>query len=310
MSKKKDEAKFIDRDHCINCGSLSLSQVSGGLFGDSPLRELIENDPWGECPMPFIENKNWSYVECNDCNQTFHRFVLAPDWNEIRFSDWMTQEAIQEFEASTNTPENHFNTAKSHIAHILRLEKLTRAIRGSGAVRLLDFGCGWGEFLATADRFGFTSIGIDRSSGRRSLGQHSEIFPSIKELIDKTNPSIQFHAITLFEVLEHVDEPLPILLSLADLLVPGGILVLETPDCTNVTEIDSELSYRKIHPLDHINGFTPKTLTNIARRAGFRPAKDYASHVTVERAAIFKAEVRRILNGIGGASTQRYFTKI
>jgi hypothetical protein len=52
--------------------------------------EFISNDLWGEDPAPFLKNKQWRYVKCSDCDQAFHQFILAPEWNERRFSKWMT----------------------------------------------------------------------------------------------------------------------------------------------------------------------------------------------------------------------------
>jgi SAM-dependent methyltransferase len=285
-----------------------LEELSGGLFGNAPLRNFIENDPWGENPMPCIEKKKWSYVQCKDCTQMFHRFVLSPEWNEIRFSEWMTLEAMQKFGETINTPSHHFDKAKQHVSHILCLEKMTRSLRNNGAVRILDFGCGWGEFLAMCDRFGFIGYGIDRSSARRQFGQHVTIFPEIDDL--KNKPKTQgFHIITLFEVLEHLDDPLTILQALKDYLIPGGILVLETPDCSGVKGINSESEYRKIHPLDHINGFTPDTLRTIAERAGFTSIKPDISHVTSDRLKVVKTEIKELVYGYIKSRTQLYFQK-
>jgi hypothetical protein len=43
--------------------------------------EFISNDLWGEDPAPFLKNKQWRYVKCSDCDQAFHQFILAPEWN-------------------------------------------------------------------------------------------------------------------------------------------------------------------------------------------------------------------------------------
>ena len=68
-------------------------------------------------------------------------------------------------------------------------------------------------------------------------------------------------------MLEHLDDPAAILRRLATLMYQGGLLVLETPDCTGVSDIRSQQDYLKIHPLEHINAFTHKTLCSIASRA-------------------------------------------
>lgn len=304
------EASFIDRDHCINCNSTRLTLLSSGRFGDEPLKSFIVNDPWGKSPMPYIQNKTWGFVQCAKCGQKFHRYVLSPEWNEIRFSQWMSQDAIEAFEAQIQTPMSRFEKSIEHVQHVLRLEKMTRGIRGEDPIRILDFGCGWGDFLATADRFGFIGYGIDRSSGRRNLGQHASIFADIDELMEEVGTDISFHAISLFEVLEHLDEPLAVLRTLSHLIVPGGVLILETPDCENVNDIVDLDSYRKIHPLDHINAFTAETLTSIARRAGFVPLKRPASYVTMDISNIAKTGIKQLLPRLQSVGTQKYFRKL
>ena len=81
-------------------------------------------------------------------------------------------------------------------------------------------------------------------------------------------------------------------------------MIVEVPDTSGVRRIASREDYYKIHPLDHINAFTPETLVSIMRRAGFSPfAKKPAFVATsLERVAkdIAKAALKQ-------RSTQRYF---
>jgi 2-polyprenyl-3-methyl-5-hydroxy-6-metoxy-1,4-benzoquinol methylase len=135
---------------------------------------------------------------------------------------------------------------------------------------------------------------------RRRKGER--IVPSIDEL-----PETQFHAVTLFEVLEHLDAPISVLRSLRELLVLGGVLVLETPDCSGITTIVSERDYRNIHPLDHINAFTPATLCSIASRAGFRSIRRPVSYVTADTLKLLKRATSAIVPT--RHSTQQYFVK-
>lgn len=89
----------------------------------------------------------------------------------------------------------------------------------------------------------------------------------------------------------------------------GGVLVLETPDCTGVAGIQDETSYRKIHPLDHFNAFAPETLTRIAERAGFKKVEPCVSHVTVERRTVLKEEAKHLLRKFLKDTTRQYFRK-
>ncbi len=299
------QAEFIERNHCIACNSAHLSEISHGRFTDYPLAGFIEADPWGENPMQYLQEAEWSLVKCSDCQQVFHRRILNDWWNERRFTNWMSRDAINEFEdrRGGNTFSVKFDRARSYISHIIRIEKLTRGIRGDGSIRLLDFGCGFGEFLSICARFGFEAVGVDRATPRIE-GAAVRIYRSLDEL----DGHERFHAITLFEVLEHLDEPGPILESLSERLVPGGLLILETPDCKGIVDIKTHRDYDKIHPLEHINAFDHDTLKSIAERHGFRNIKRVPVQVTADQFHVLKSEVKYIL-GRDGISTQLYFRK-
>lgn len=287
-------AQFNTRTACINCGSASLKQLSDGLFDQQPLHGFLSADPWGESPVPFLAGQPWAYVQC-DCGQRFHKYVLTPEWNDINFSRWMSAEAIAEFARQHGAMK--FERAAHYVKHILQLSSLIKA----RPLRLLDFGCGDGEFLTLCHQFGFETTGVDRSTARRDKA--GDVFASIDELGDRT-----FHVITLFEVLEHLEEPASILAILRKHLLPGGILIIETPDCTGVERIDSRHAYDAIHPLQHINGFTPETMRSIAERNGFKAIAKPVSHVTASPVKVAKTEARRALAKVLKPTTQQYFT--
>jgi SAM-dependent methyltransferase len=276
---------FVSRDRCIACGSDKLVEVTGGCFGEEPLRSFIANDPWGENPIAILERERWSLVHC-DCGQTFHRFILSAEWNAIRFSKWMSAEAIHEFEANHGAGSH----ASAHVQHVLRLQKL-------GVRRLLDFGCGFGAFIEICGLFGLDAQGVDRSSARQS-GASVRVHPELDDV------SGTFDAITMFEVLEHLDDPLGMLEALKKRLKPGGFMVIEVPDTTGVTAIRSREDYYRVHPLDHINAFTPQSLAAMMARAGFQPLIRIPAFVTTSLKRVAKDILKEHLKP---PSTQRYF---
>ena len=278
---------FVSREQCLSCGSSNLKEIAGGRFGDEPLRSFIDGDPWGENPLPLLENERWSFVECTACALRFHRRILAPEWNEVRFSKWMSEDAIRQFEASYGAAPN---AAGQHVQHALRLKSL-------GVERVLDFGCGFGQFLEMCHLFGLDAVGVDRSNARRS-GATFAIYAELEEA-----PGT-FDAISMFEVLEHLDDPLTILGSLKKRLRPNGLLIVEVPDTSGVDAIDSRNSYYKIHPLDHINAFTPDSLVKILAKAGFSPVRKGPAFVTTSLERVVKDLAKSALKQ---KSTQRYF---
>ncbi len=296
-------ARFVERTSCIQCGGNRLTELCSGRYDEGLVKTIIESDPWGEHPAPFLVGHRWVYVRCDDCAQAFHRSVLSPEWNERRYTRWMTQEAIAAFEAKIITPQTVLRYGTTHAMHALRIERLTRTIRGADPVRVLDFGCGYGAFLSMCAAFGFDGTGVDRSLARRGHGVY-KILPEISDV-----QGLQFHALTLFEVLEHLDDPMAVLSQLVKLVAPGGVLVLETPDCEGVDRIETMAQFRKIAPMEHINGFTAKTLTSFAKRVGFERIRAPVAWVTADGNRVVKSMAKYALAPVRRDSTQQYFTK-
>jgi SAM-dependent methyltransferase len=257
-----------------------------------------------------LKGKRWTFVQCEDCGQAFHRDVLSPEWNEIRFTRWMTHEAIRTCLRDETTPAGLFRKAVQSTHHVLRLQKLTISPRKGAPVRLLDFGCGYGEFLELCRQYGYEAVGIDRAKERRKHARVGGIFASLDELLVEVGRR-KFHVITLFETLEHLDDPRSTLEELTRHLVSGGILILETPDCTGVTDITTTDESWRIQPLDHINAFTPATLRSIAERCGYSPIRRPEVHVSESPFRAAKTEVKRLLGMVGllKPTTQQYFRK-
>jgi 2-polyprenyl-3-methyl-5-hydroxy-6-metoxy-1,4-benzoquinol methylase len=218
----------------------------------------------------------------------------------------MNGEAIDQFEKRRrNSFARSFNEGSGYVSNVLRIERLTRPIRKrEEPVSVLDFGCGSGGFLDVCDHFGFVTAGVDRSPARRDKAG-PKIVPSLGHLASDTT----FHAITLFEVLEHLDQPADILKSLHRRLKPDGILVLETPNCNGLKGLSTARDCYLAHPLDHINAFTHETLKSIAERQGFKVITRGPVFVSADTQQAIKRLGKHVLRR-DGRSTQLYFRKV
>lgn len=260
-------AAFVDRQRCIACGGVVLDTLAQGRYADEPLHGILATQPWGEHPLPFVEHERWRYVACRACGQRFHQRILDPVWMHRLYTRWETQESMAAFIEATTSLQERGQRGRHFLAHALRLQRLLAA---SGAPpRVLDFGCGHGEFVAACRVLGLEAHGIDWAVDRRQHGL-VQIHPSLAALRADGAHAAGFDAVTLFEVLEHLADPRATLEELAAVMKPGAVLVLETPDTTRITDLRSFDDYLAIAPLGHINGFTPATLRAIAERAGFR----------------------------------------
>ncbi len=147
---------------------------------------------------------------------------------------------------------------KATAARHLRL--LSRFTASPG--RLLDAGCASGHFLREARQVGWSVAGVEPSEtlfarAHETLGEGAELYCSTLELASFAPAS--FDAVTLWDVLEHVPEPVGFMTLCGKLLKPGGKLLVNVPD------LDSPEARMlgKRWPLllaEHLNYFNRKSL--------------------------------------------------
>jgi len=141
-----------------------------------------------------------------------------------------------------------------------------RAVRGG---RLLDVGCGSGEWLAAMREFGWSVEGIDfdaeavRAAARRGLNAFCG------DLEQRRFPDAHFDAVTLNHVLEHVPDPTRTLAECHRILKPGGKLVIATPNTGSLSHLVFKGDWRGLEPPRHLHMFSRPSLTRALRLAGF-----------------------------------------
>lgn len=152
--------------------------------------------------------------------------------------------------------------------------QLTRiaALKPSG--RLLDVGCSIGLFVNQANLMGFHAEGVELNQtcaqfGARNFGLtiHAAL-PEPGGGFDGT-----YDVVTLFDVLEHVTNPLQFLASISRLIKPGGLLVVQAPNLDSLMAAVLRDKWAWLCPPDHLYHFSASTLPALLAKAGFSVTK-------------------------------------
>ena len=152
------------------------------------------------------------------------------------------------------------------------IERYWRGGSAKGAGRLLDVGCGTGEFLATLRQGGWQVEGLERDEkasawAREKLGMRV-VTGDVSVLPPDAGP---FDVVTMWHVLEHLYDPAGALRRLHSLLADDGFLLIAVP---NIGGMDARVYGADWIALDtprHVNHFAPSSLTRLLSATGFAP---------------------------------------
>lgn len=139
-----------------------------------------------------------------------------------------------------------------------------------GFGRLLDFGCGGGSFLKRMADQGWNVTGLDAAVGAvREVQDELGLNALVGSLPHPDLRPGSFDVVTMWHSLEHVHQPLEILREAHRLLVPGGKLVVATPNMESLPFHWFGQSWFGLDLPRHLTHFTPKSLREMLETAGF-----------------------------------------
>lgn len=187
-------------------------------------------------------------------------------------------------------------------------ERHLKRIEGEvGVGRILDVGCATGDFLAVARGRGWTVFGADPSAAR------SEVEAKGIQLVGTTvnDAAIEegsLDAVTFWDVLEHIVDPVADLRRASELLKPGGVLALTVPDSSNLLARASGrrwFGYKTAG--EHLQFFTRDSLARTFAMAGLRlqvrSATTWSCTVgfLADRAGLYLGPVGKVVRAIGSS---------
>ena len=143
--------------------------------------------------------------------------------------------------------------------------------------RLLDLGCGSGNFLEFMNRYGWETMGIDFDEKAVETAKAKNLNVKLGKLEEQNLPNNYFDAITLSHVIEHVYDPSELLRECKRILKNNGQIVIVTPNNKSIGHWYFRKNWRGLEPPRHINVFSPEALTNVIRKLDFQKIDFFTS---------------------------------
>lgn len=179
--------------------------------------------------------------------------------------------------------------------------------------RMLDVGCGTGEFLQDALEEGWEVEGIESSHPAAEFARNKKQLPVHHATLQNAPFAPEsFSVITLLDVLEHLRDPREEMLRVWNLLESGGIAVVRLPntnfhllkcricDAMRITDYGLQMRF-------HLNHFTPATMTTLLQQTGFRPLSiDIGASETIAHSPWASPSVKKLY--VAGAQALKAVT--
>ena len=243
------------------------------------IRERVKNQ---RCKLCLSEETKATY--------TLHQTTLFCCRHcDLHFIDYL--DTPTETENTLSPANRHYMEMRQdedNLLHSARLQLLDQHTH-STSPRLLDVGAGIAQFQRhAADKKDYQTVGIEPSSVRRQYAQEKFGIRLLKECVEdafwQTNYQAYFDIITLWDVIEHVNDPLATLKNAAKLMKPGGLLAIDTPNRNVFSYRLSEFVYRLSQgrctlfldsfyaaaPFGHKQIFTTTQILDLVARSGFK----------------------------------------
>ena len=153
---------------------------------------------------------------------------------------------------------------------------------------LLDVGCNIGIFMKAARDAGFAVTGVEMNSGCAAYGREKfGLDIRHASLEGAAFPEETFDVVTMFDVLEHVPDPLAFLSVARRALKPGGLLAVQSPNLNSFMAWLLKENWNWLTTPDHLYHFTPGALVSLLAAHGFsvrkvrtwEPAADFSGNI-------------------------------
>ncbi len=232
-------------DKCFLCGSNKYEIVSNKLRYDKP----------------------GTVVACNECGLA--RLLGALHYAN-KLNDYYADQYAKEYHPGV---KNELDSLFDSFLPVQgeRIRRIRPYLKADH--RVLEIGSSTGYFLASVKPFVSEVQGLELNRGEANYATQIKNVPTIDVPLENCSlPVNNYDHICLFQVLEHVSDPIEFLRMLQRYLRPGGKIHIEVPNLNDplVSFYDVE-EYRNFYYQEpHLYYFTADTLKKVCYAVGFR----------------------------------------
>ena len=214
----------------------------------------------------FLTKEDFHICECLNCGLLY----TMPRPDEEKIGNYYKSEEYYSHQENKKgfIPKIYEKVKKRNLKHKYKI-----ATEGLKVGKLLDIGCGVGDFLHTAETHGWECIGVEPSEEAKEIAiqrTKAQIIESkeLENILDQT-----FDIITMWHVLEHVDKLKWQVEQLQRLIKPTGRIVIALPNYKSYDGLFYKEKWAAYDVPRHLNHFNRNTIAKIFKTKGLSLTK-------------------------------------
>ena len=227
--------------------------------------------------LVFRGRDSIGYYRCLDCGIQY----ASPRFTEESLMRIYETEAFADLAVFDDFSYDKWKARADRTYHTQKKKvALARSFLPEGA-RLLDVGCGAGLFLIEAGHEGFVCEGVEPSSMLSDIARNVVGVNVSTVTLDDFRPESAYDGVFIWDVLEHLYDPVSVLARCAELLAPGGYVFCQVPNHAGlgnrVTSALYRLGLKRSGDFKHfgfpwhVYSFHRRSLGALMARSGFEP---------------------------------------
>jgi len=243
-------------------------------------------------------------MHCGTCGLAYtHPMPTAEQIAEIYRDNYFASHYtdIERWHRGNVSPGEIACVNMSALVRVAEIQGILSELGVRDHVKFLELGSSYGIVLNAGKLLGWDVWGVEVNE---TLAKYCREVAGLNVLCKSIEESVpllprDFQAIALYHVIEHVKDPVALVLQLFSLVRRGGIVVIQTPNIESRNSLEQGSAWEYFKPPEHLWYFSESSLKALLKRAGFRPIECKVSDSRTMLKQVLRVPLFRIVRALG-----------
>lgn len=225
--------------------------------------------------LVYKSQEGIGYFRCQVCSLMY----ASPRFTEESLRQIYETPDFADLSSYENWSYDNWRQGRERSYHVEREKAALVARFLPAGTRILDVGCGTGLFVLMAGKSGYRCEGVEPSAMLARVAREKLSVNVANSLLDDFEPPCQYDGLVIWDVLEHLHDPVTVLKRCARLTAEGGLIFAQVPHYRGLSEafktamcrLGLRHTYKNFGFPWHLYSFDRTSMAFLMQKAGYEP---------------------------------------